>query len=82
MEWIKSSSNVRPPEYDFKSSKVYNYVRKNIEEVEDIDEETEEITVSYTYDELKVHKSAWDIYKDLEKAQADIDYLTMLTEDL
>ena len=35
----------------------------------------------YNYDELKVEKSSWALYLDLEQARADIDYLNMITEE-
>lgn len=48
-------------------------------QVEDMD--GQERTV-YEYDELEVNKDAWTMYLQLEQAQADIDYLNMITEDL
>jgi hypothetical protein len=80
MNWIVAQSTERPTPQDTTSSKVYNYVRRNIHEVS-ITNEKDEITM-YEYEELKIKKDAWDIYKELEKAQADIDYLNMITEDL
>ena len=80
-EWYRSESTVMPEETDLTSSKVYNYVRRNIEEEEREDEEGETITM-YAYDEAKVLKADWGIYTDLTQAQADIDYLNMITEDL
>lgn len=41
----------------------------------------QEVTV-YEYEELVVSKDAWLMYLELEQAKADIDFLTMLTEDL
>lgn len=80
MEWKKVESMNRPSEYDFTSSKRYNYIHRNIEEVErEHDGETYKV---FTYDEAKVVKDDWAVYQDLVQAQADIDYLTMITEDL
>ena len=69
-----------PLEIDTESSDMFNYVRKNIEEVQR-EEEGKTITM-YVYDEAKVLKADWGIYTDLTQAQADIDYLNMITEDL
>lgn len=80
MNWYKAESAIMPLEIDTESSDMFNYVRKNIEEVQH-EEEGETITM-YVYDEAKVLKADWGIYTDLTQAQADIDYLNMITEDL
>lgn len=81
MNWITAQSTERPQEKDTTSSKTVNYVRRNTHtiQVEDMDEQ--EVTV-YEYEELVVSKDAWLMYLELEQAKADIDFLTMLTEDL
>ena len=76
MEWITSASAQRPEDIDTESSEVYNYVRKDIEEVE------EDGFTSFVYKEAKIQKEDWGLYLDLAQAQADIDYLTMITEGL
>ena len=77
MEWYKSSSTVRPEKTDTTSSKVYNYVRKNIVEEEIADELHEGTTTIYTYDECKVPKASWDVFLQNEQNTANIDYLAM-----
>lgn len=80
MEWYEVESAVEPEECDMESSAVYNYVRRNIREVP---EEIEgEAVVKYVYEECKVPKESWGMYEELLQAQADIDYLNMITEDL
>lgn len=81
MNWKSVQSMERPQEKDTTSSKTVNYVRRNTHtiQVEDMDEQ--EVTV-YEYEELVVSKDAWLMYLELEQAKADIDFLTMLTEDL
>ena len=80
MNWYKAESAIMPFEIDTESSETFNYVRKNIEEVQ---REAEDGTITmYVYDEAKVLKADWGIYTDLTQAQADIDYLNMITEDL
>lgn len=76
MNWYYSESMNRPNETDTTSSKVYNYVRRNIEEVT-VDGETK-----YTWEECKIPKENWELYLQNEQQAADIDYLMMLTEDL
>lgn len=76
MEWITSASAQRPEDIDTESSEVYNYVRKDIEEVE------MDGLASFVYKEAKIQKEDWGLYLDLAQAQADIDYLTMITEGL
>lgn len=56
MEWYTTESTVRPETVDVTSSRVYNYVRRNIEETE-----VEGVTF-YTYEEMKVKKDDWQMY--------------------
>ena len=80
MQWYNSESMSEPLEIDTESSAVYNYVRRNIREVAEIIE-GEEIT-KYVYEECKIPKESWGMYQELVQQKADIDYLTMITEDL
>lgn len=81
MNWKTVQSTERPLEIDTTSSRLVNYVRKNIHTVQIPDMDGSERTV-FEYDELEVNKESWPLYLQLEQAQADIDYLNMLTEDL
>lgn len=76
MNWKIVQSTERPHEIDTTSSKVVNYVRRNIHTIEIDGEEI------YEYEELEVGKDVWLLYQELEQAKADIDYLNMITEDL
>lgn len=76
MEWYKSRSSEQPSETDTTSSEKYNYVRKNIVEV------NEEEGDYFEYEEAKVLKEDWGIYLELIQAKADIEYLNMVTEDM
>lgn len=78
MEFYKSESLTRPLEIDTESSKVYNYVRQNIEE-EEREENGETVTV-YVYDECKVPKEAWGLYLDTMQNTADIEYIAAMTD--
>lgn len=81
MEWYNVESTVMPEEIDTTTSKIYNYIRRGIVHVEREQEDGETITV-YLYEECKINKESWGMYEELLQAQADIDYLTMITEDL
>ena len=61
--WYKSESTAYPELIDTTSSKVYVYVRKNVEEVEREDEEGNKYTV-YVYDEMKVPKEVYGIFEN------------------
>ncbi len=80
MDWYNAESLIEPARTDTASSTKYNYVRRNIQTVT-LEEEGETIT-KYVYEECKVSKDSWGMYQQLEQAQADIDYLNMITEDL
>ena len=80
MEWYNSESMSEPMEIDTESSAIYNYIRRNIHEVsEKIEGET---VIKYEYEECKILKESWGIYQELVQQKADIDYLTMITEDI
>ena len=67
MEWYTTQSTVRPETLDVTSSRVYNYLRRNIEETE------VEGVVFYTYDEMKVKKDDWQMYLKQEQMTADFE---------
>ena len=71
--WSRVESNDRPSELDVASSKVYNYVRRNIEEK--TKEEDGRIITYYEYYEEKVSKEMWELYvrvSDLEDALCEL----------
>lgn len=75
MNWYKAESTVMPPETDTTSSKVYNYVRRNITEKEVTNNDTT-ITV-YEYEEMKIPKDFWGVYLSMVQNAANIDYIAM-----
>lgn len=77
-EWYRSESTVMPEETDLTSSRVYNYVRRNIEEEEREDEEGNTITM-YVFEEMKVPKESWGMYLETIQNTANIDYIAMET---
>lgn len=81
MIWTRVESTERPEDQDLESSKKYNFVRRNIEEEVREQEDSESLTI-FTFEEARILKEDWGVYLDLVQAQADIDYLNMITEDL
>lgn len=77
MNWRKCESTEFPNKTDTTSSKVYNYVRKNIVEETRTYEGRDEVATIYTYDECKVPKASWDVFLQNEQNTANIDYLAM-----
>ena len=72
--WSRVESTDRPSELDTTSSKVYNYVRRNIEE-KTKEEEDGRIITYYEYYEEKVNKEIWELYvrvSDLEDALCEL----------
>ena len=72
--WSRVESIDRPSELDTTSSKVYNYVRRNIEEKTKEDEDGRIITY-YEFYEEKVNKEMWELYvrvSDLEDALCEL----------
>lgn len=77
--WYKSSSIAYPPLIDITSSKIYVYVRKNVEE-QIIEEEGENKNI-YIYDELKIPKEVYGIFeKELVNDTRLNDIEEVLTE--
>ncbi|HCK87196.1 MAG TPA: hypothetical protein DHW39_00135 [Erysipelotrichaceae bacterium] len=70
MNWKKSESAERPSELDTTSSKVVNYVRKNIVEKQ-IESEGQTATM-YDYEELAVPKSDWLLFSGLSDSETRI----------
>lgn len=68
--WKSVNSATKPAEIDTDSSRVYNYVRRNI-----VAHENEENEISYDYEELKVPKEAWDLYLANVELEATLDDL-------
>ena len=78
MNWYKSESAIMPLETDTESSKEYNYVRRNITEVQR-EQDGESITM-YEYEECKIPKESWGLYLDTVQQRADIDYIATMTD--
>lgn len=79
MDWIKAQSTNKPTVIDTTSSKTVNYKRRNIQSIEVSD--SENVTTMYEYEELAIPKDQWPLYLYVEQTKADVDFLTMMTED-
>lgn len=62
-EWYSGESTVNPALIDTNSSKKYVYVRRNVELRERVDEMTGDTVTYYAFEEQKVDKSVYDIFK-------------------
>lgn len=80
MEWYNAQSAEKPETMDTTSSQQYNYARRNIEETQIENQDGAKLTV-YNYEEAKVPKESWGLYLELVQQRADIDYLSMVTEE-
>ena len=78
--WYKSSSTISPSTIDLTSSKIYVYIRKNIEETI-IEDEEGTTTTLYVYDEMKIPKEVYGIFEQtITEDQRISDIEDVLTE--
>jgi hypothetical protein len=77
--WTKVQSTLKPEETDTTSSSEYNYIRKDISETTQKNEDGTELKM-YEYDELKVKKDQYYLYLQLQKNSASIDYMAMMSD--
>lgn len=79
--WYNGESTIRPVLIDDSSSKVWVYVRRNIEEHEREDETTGIKETFYSYEEQKVSKEVWGIFeKTVENDERIADVEEAITE--
>ena len=85
LNYVKSSSSVKPDLVDTTSSKVVVYLRQNIVENKKTDEMSGKETVFYEYEEAKLTKAEYKEYLkeleiiDIQKQRADIDYIALMS---
>lgn len=92
LNYVKSSSSVKPELVDTTSSKTTVYIRQNIVEKEKAventnseDNDTTSTTVFYEYEEAKLTKQEYQEYLkeleiiDIQQQRADIDYIMLMT---
>lgn len=78
--WYKSEMANKPSLTDTTSSKVYNYDRRNITEVQRTDDEGN-VTTAYEYEECKVKKEEWQNYIDMKKLKERQDVSDQALQD-
>ena len=85
LNYVKSSSSVKPDLVDTTSSKTTVYIRQNIVENIKTDEMSGEKTIFYEYEEAKLTKAEYQEYLkeleiiDIQKQRADIDYIALMS---
>lgn len=79
LNWYKSESDGYPEDVDMTSSPTTVYIRKNIEEVERMDDASGVTRTVYVYDEAKLSHADYAIYKEEQNA-ANIDYIAAMTD--
>ena len=71
MNWNRTESAERPDELATKISKKYNYIRKNITEVQKEQPDGSTMTM-YEYDELEVLKTDWELFETVSESATRI----------
>ena len=85
LNYVKSSSSVKPDLIDTTSSKTTVYIRQNIVENQRTDEMSGETSTFYEYQEAKLTKEEYQEYLkeleiiDIQKRRADIDYIALMS---
>ena len=85
LNYVNSSSSVKPELVDTTSSKTTVYIRQNIVENIKTDEMSGKETIFYEYEEAKLTKAEYQEYLkeleiiDIQKQRADIDYIALMS---
>lgn len=77
--WITAEANYKPDAIDTATSRIYNYIRRNIHQEQHEDDEGNILTV-WMYEEKKISKENWELYKAIERNSANIDYIAMMAD--
>lgn len=80
MNWYYAESDTQPSTTDETSSKNWVYIRRNIQQKQRVDEESQLSTIYYGYEELKLLKSNYPIYQLEAQNAADLDYIAMMAD--
>lgn len=86
LNYITAMSYTKPDSIDETSSNKVVYIRRNITESTETDPETEESVTVYSYEEAKVSKSDYELYKteilkDIEISELN-EQVTSLTDEV
>ena len=71
MNWNRTESAERPDELATKISKKYNYIRKNITEVQKEQPDGSTMTM-YEYEELEVLNTDWELFETVSESATRI----------
>ena len=78
--WYISESTEYPILKDDTSSHNWIYVRRNVRTEQRTDEATGETVTVYIFEEMKVPRDEWELYKAVERNAANIDYIAMMSD--
>lgn len=78
--WYIGESTEYPILKDDTSSRNWIYVRRNVRTEQRTDEATGETVTVYIFEEMKVPRDEWELYKAVERNAANIDYIAMMSD--
>ena len=78
--WETVEATFMPDMTDSTTSRNWVYVHRNIREEQRTDEQTGETYTVWVFEEMKIPKDSWELYKVVERNTANIDYLAMMTD--
>ena len=78
--WTTVESMFEPELTDSTTSRNWIYVRRNVREEQRTDEVTGETVTVYIFEEMKVPRDEWELYKAVERNTANIDYIAMMSD--
>lgn len=78
--WYNVESTTQPSMIDTTTSRNWIYVRKDIHAEERTDEMTGETMTVWVWQEMKVTRDNWELYKAVERNTANIDYIAMMSD--
>ena len=78
--WTTVESMFEPELTDSTTSRNWIYVRRNVREEQRTDEETGDTATVYIFEEMKVPRDEWELYKAVERNTANIDYIAMMSD--
>lgn len=78
--WTTVESMFEPELTDSTTSRNWIYVRRNVRTEQRTDEATGETVTVYIFEEMKVPRNEWELYKAIERNAANIDYIAMMSD--
>ena len=81
IQYIKSQSGICPVSPDTTSSKKYVYLRRNVVELKQPDESTDNTYTYYEYEEAKLTKEEYELYLDELNSENTLKAIEALQEE-